>query len=136
MTRRIHDMAIVDVTPEAAIVAPHRYLWAGTIRPDGMPAKDLDLCDDYKERKANFPYVRGEIVYIDRNGEAVKARIVSAFFLTRREREEYHVQYVTKAGTWSRVWIMAYPGTIQRGYQRAGLAPDLDEYAPLKGDAK
>lgn len=135
MTRTVKDWKPDRVAD--ATIAPHRYRYETTLRAaDEKPAKDLEYCADHKERKANLPYVAGEVVYIDHNGAAVKARIIHAFDWTRDNagfiREQYNVQLETKAGLWAKVWMRAYPGTIQRGYQRAGLAPDVDRWSPLK----
>jgi hypothetical protein len=135
MGRNIRSLTVATVAPADAPMAPHRYQYEVTLRPDGQPAKDLDLCDTFAERKANYPYVTGEFVWIDRNGEAVRAHILHVaynFNYPGERREYYTVQHETKTGEWSKNWIRVYPGDIQRGYQRAGLASDVDRWAPLK----
>lgn len=116
---------------ENATVAPHRYLWAGTILPDGSPAKDLEDCESWREAKANIPYCVGEVVYVQYGDSFKKALIKDAFIgrntFTGERREVYNVQYETAKGLWSKRWTRAYPGYIQRGYFRAGLAPDYKE---------
>lgn len=115
----------------SAEVAPHRYLWSGAIRPDGEPAKELVDCTSFKDRRANVPYAEGEVVYVERSGEAVKARIYVVLTTMRDRygdpREAYKVQVATASGHWSKLWEMAHPGFIQRGYKRAGLAPDVPD---------
>lgn len=121
-----------------ATVAPHRYIYNGTFRHDGNPgAKEMADCTSYAERRANLPYVEGEVVYLDRNGVAVKALIYVAHTSGYTDRygdprEAYKVQIETVSGHWSKLWEIAHPGYIQRGYQRAGLAPDVDRWEPLK----
>jgi hypothetical protein len=113
---------------EDAQVAPHRYLWSGAILPSGERAKDLDLCDNYDERKANVPYGIGDVVYIERGASAAKARIVGVYWRRNYHHElveTYRIQVETASGLWSKLWEMTHPGFIQRGYQRAGLAPDI-----------
>jgi hypothetical protein len=135
MGRNIKSLAPALFSPEFSPMAPHRYQYSTTLRPDGQPAKDLDLCDTFAEKKANYPYVTGEFVWIDRNGEAVKAYILHVGYELNRfgERREYYtVQHETKSGAWSKNWIRVHPGHVQRGYQRAGLAPDVDRWAPVK----
>lgn len=123
----------VDWTPkwvEEYPVASHRYLWSGTILADGSPAKEQFLCDSYSEAKANIPYKQGEVVYVERNNMAVKAIVVLAFLDLDSygdHRECYRVCVETKAGQWSQLWERAWSGFIQRGYKRAGLAPDVKD---------
>lgn len=111
-------------------IAPHRYLWTGAIGADGQPIGDIALADSYAEAKACVPYKVGEVIYIERSGQAVRALIYSTswdrnWFSERREF--YNVQPETKDGTFSKLWERVYPGFIQRGYQRAGLAPEMPE---------
>lgn len=109
-------------------VAPHRYLYSGTILRDGSPAKDLDLCDSYGERRANMPYRDGEVIYVCDGGGYCRARILLAFwsYNSGEIREWYTVQRETKKGLWSKRWDRVYPGYIQRGYFRAAVAPELE----------
>lgn len=125
---------VKDWEPElvaSAEVAPHRYGWLATLRPDGSEAKSFEVCNTYAERMENVPYREGEVVYIDRNGEAVKARIYRVMTTMRDRfgdrREAYKVQYATASGHWSKLWEMAHPGYIQRGYKLAGLALDIPD---------
>lgn len=112
-----------------ATVAPHRYLWSGNLNHSGEPAKEIYLCDNWKECKANFGYREGEVIYLARNGKPVKALIITTM-ITRNHFgdrvEAYHVVVETKAGYWSKLWEEAHPGFIQRGYVAAGLAPDCE----------
>lgn len=112
-----------------ATVAPHRYLWSGTILADGSLAKDLDDCETAAERKSNLPYAVGEVVYVDvGDADPVKARVHIAFWSMNshgERREFYNVQQETKSGVWSKLWTRVWSGHIQRGYQKAGLAPDV-----------
>lgn len=99
-------------------VAPHRYTWSA----------DLPDFRTWKECRDGAAYKPGEVVYIDRDGAAVLARVLC--IIPYRDRfgdlkESYHVQLATAKGLWSRQWIQSWPGFIQRGYRRAGLAPDV-----------
>lgn len=111
-------------SPKRAIhspIAPHRYTWDDD-RPDPALARDL------KTWRALVPYKEGEAVYVDRGGKAVKALILDVFpdrDSAGFRRERYRIVVETAKGLWSRSWEYAHPGAIQRGYQRAGLAPDL-----------
>lgn len=114
-----------DWTPARADlteVAPHRYLWNGD-------RSDPALAPDYRTWKALVPYKPGEAVYVERGTRAIKALIIDLF--PDRDpmgfrREKYRIVTRTARGLWSRSWEYTYPGFIQRGYHRAGLAPDLD----------
>lgn len=108
-------------------VAPHRYTWRSE-RPDP------DDAPTYREFIAAVAYKEGEVVYIegfDSEGKPspTKARILGVF----RERdtmgffrEKYRIQRATKKGLFSQRFEYTHPGFIQRGYQQAGLAPDID----------
>lgn len=115
---------------EDSEVAPHRYRYDGTLRAsDGEKAVELWECRGYEERKKNLPYVDGEVVWVERDGGAKKARIWLALVTARDRdgfvREVYKVQYETGEGLWSKLWEYVHPGQIQRGYKRAGLAPEM-----------
>lgn len=101
-------------------VAPHRYTWTGFVDPP-------DGCT-IAEWKAALPYKPGEVVYVDIDGQPVKALIyliLSDRNVWGERRALYRVQLETKTGAWSKMWINAWASQIQRGYQRAGLAPDI-----------
>lgn len=114
-----------------AEVAPHRYLYSGF-------DDDWRYADSYKEFMAGVPYKEGDVVYLqgfasDGPGKPgkpapVKARVIGVFYERDRfgdRREKYRVQRETKKGTWSLLWEYTFAGPIQRGYQQAGLAPDM-----------
>lgn len=111
-------------------VAPHRYLWGGAIGSDGQKLPWIENATNSRETRAAIPYREGEVIYIDRGGIAVRALIYVVLPHTRdhlgSRRESFHVQPETRDGTFSKLWERVYPGTIQRGYHKAGLAPDLD----------
>lgn len=110
-----------------AIVAEHRYLFSGTVLANGEPAKYFPLCEGSAERRANTPYRVDEVVWVDRDGVGVRARIIMVSWESDagNRRELYRVQFETAKDTWSKLWAVVYPGMIQRGYQLAGLAPDV-----------
>ena len=120
---------------EDALVAPHRYLWAGAIGANGAKVEDIGLARSYDEAKRCFSYEAGDVVYVESGGEAVKLLIITRLY-SHRDRfgdraEAYRGVRETKKGLWSKQWEDVHPGFIQRGYQRAGLAPDVDEHQPL-----
>lgn len=103
-------------------VAPHRYLWSGDNGPTGLE-------ESVTEFKAKVPYKEGEVIWVERGGQAVKALIYRV--LVDRDRfgdrqELYRVQVETANGTFSKLWENVWPGFVQRGYLKAGWAPDLE----------
>lgn len=110
-------------------VAPHRYLWSGSLNHSNQIATDPWEWKTYKDAKANYAYAPGEVVYVFRNGVPTKALIVDQLVHERNlysERQEcYRVVVETAKGQWSKLWEKVYPGFIQRGYKAAGLAPDV-----------
>lgn len=111
-------------------VAPHRYRFDGTIDAEGKPIGDIAFAESFDAAKACVPYKQGEVVYIERGGQAVRALIYVAFWSRDSagfRREFYNVQPETAAGTFSKLWERVYAGQVQRGYQRAGLAPDVPQ---------
>lgn len=110
---------------DEAQAAPHRYTWDG----------DLPNLDDFgpgqwQEMMAAVPYQPGDVVYVDRGGDAVKALIIDVWVRRSdwdgRRRPTYRVVMATAKGTWSKLWEKTHPGFIQRGYVAAGLAPDCE----------
>ena len=100
-------------------VAEHRYRW---------DREDDTFPETYKEVKAAAPYKPGEVVYVVYGDTFRKAIIVDIFCYVDYYgdlREHYRVLPETKEGTWSKLYYTTYPGHIQRGYQRAGLAPEM-----------
>lgn len=117
---RISLPATVDETT----VAPHRYTWDGANNVDGDPS-----AMPYREWRKAQPYQPGDVVWIDRDGKAVRAYISDVFVEYDRygdRRAKYRVHPETAKGTWSKLWHYTFPGYIQRGYLRAGLAPDCE----------
>jgi len=106
-------------------VAPHRYLYDD---PPGV-ALSFGEPDTFGAWFETIPYKEGEVVYVDRGApEPALAKIYAVTVWRDRygeRRECYKVQYATKAGQWSKLWEKTYSGYIQRGYQKAGLAPDV-----------
>lgn len=131
MTRRRMSQEWRTGFVSEATVAPHRYLYTGM-------NDDWRYSDDYKTFMAGIPYREGEVVYIegyasDGPGKPakqapLKARVIGLFYELDRygdRREKYRIQRETKKGTWSLLWEYTFPGQIQRGYQQAGLAPEM-----------
>lgn len=129
MSRSVKDWQPEAV--EATPVAPHRYLWTGT--PDEADYGDL-LRDGKGQARARWaetiPYKKGEVVYMQHGDSFTRARILEVFPEFREYggewKPKFRVQRETKAGVWSKHWEYTYPGFIQRGYVRAGLAPDCE----------
>jgi hypothetical protein len=113
-------IVIPEVPPVADLpVAPHRYRYDAPLSPDPT---------SYKEAKAAAPYKAGEVVYVAYGDGYAKALI--DYVTARLDRfddpkEAYIVRRETKAGLWSKRAYLTYPGIIQRGYYRAGLAPEI-----------
>lgn len=120
---------------EDALVAPHRFLWSGAVGPNGASVGDLWAARSYDEAKACYSYVEGDVVYIESGYDAVKFRIIARLYSYRDRHgdraEVYRGVRETRKGLWSKQWEDVHPGFIQRGYQRAGLAPDVDAFQPL-----
>lgn len=119
MTRRMKPG--VELGPVADYpVAPHRYKW-DAVTPD-------DLAITWREVRAAAPYKVGEVVFVV-HGDGFRKAIVYAVQIHMGNdgfwREAYAVFPETKSGEWSKLYYVAHPGYIQRGYQRAGLAPEM-----------
>lgn len=101
-------------------VAPHRYRW-DIATPD-------DVAITWREVRDAAPYKAGEVVFVV-YGDGFRKAYIGAVEVTKDAyefwRECYHVFPETKAGAWSKLFYVAHPGFIQRGYQRAGLAPEM-----------
>lgn len=119
MTRRIRFG--VKLNPVAAYeVAPHRYKW-DAVTPD-------DLAITWREVRDAAPYKAGEVVYEERGEGFRRAYIYGVNVEMGYDgfwRECYTVFPETKSGEWSKLYHKTHPGFIQRGYQRAGLAPEM-----------
>jgi len=109
------------IEADASKVAPHRYLYTG-MNDDYRDAKT------YREFIDGCPYKIGDIVYIEEGNKAVLCLITGVWreYVERwgEYREKYRVQRATAKGLFSKTWFYTYSGFIQRGYWRAGLAPD------------
>lgn len=119
MGRKYHNRP--EYQPVAAYeVAGHRYLY-NSPTPETYPYT-------YREVKAAAPYKVGDVVYVvygDTFRKAIIARVECTKDAYDFWRECYDVFPETKSGEWSKLFYVAHPGFIQRGYQRAGLAPDV-----------
>lgn len=131
MTRIVRDWTPSRVADSA--IAPHRYLWKGA--PE-IPAVEYPKGADrvtrgmYEHRHfmKHVEYHIGDVIYLEHNGAPILARVLRVFAERNRHDElvaKYRVQLATKSGLWSKVWIYAHPGPVQRGYQLAGLAPEM-----------
>jgi hypothetical protein len=105
-------------------VAPHRYTYDGKNNSD-------EYAKDFKTWLESVPYKKGEVIWLDiGEKDAVRARIITIGWednLYGDRVEKYKVHVPTKKGTWSKLWFYTHPGFVQRGYQKAGLAPDVPE---------
>ena len=123
MSRRIRFGSVLKPVADFE-VAPHRYRW-DAVTPD-------DLAITPKEVREAAPYKVGEVVY-EAHGEGFRRAYVHAVQIKMGFdgfwREQYAVFPETKAGLWSKLYHITHPGPIQRGYQRAGLAPEM----PVEG---
>jgi hypothetical protein len=123
---RSHNLP--KLQPVAAYeVAPHRYLYNRPFDPS------VDMPETYKETIAAAPYKVGDVV-LTVCGEGYARAYVAGVYADRNHygelREYYLIRRETKAGEWSKRPYHAWPGQIQRGYQRAGQAPEMPKDAP------
>lgn len=110
-----------DLPPVATFtVAPHRYTWN----------REVPEPTSLTEARKAAPYQAGDVVYVvhgDSFRRAYVHQVIGTFDRYGDRREAYWVLGENKDGTFSKRAHKVYPGQVQRGYQRAGLAPDLDE---------
>lgn len=121
MSRKLREGEYDDRPVEACAVAPHRYTWEGQDNPYQHAKRVTDFL-------RGVAYQKGDVVYVERNGAPVKALIL--YVGCSRDswgdrREWFKVLLATRKGKWSGAWHRTYPGFVQRGYQLAGLAPDV-----------
>jgi hypothetical protein len=110
-----------DLPPVADLpVAPHRYLWTAPYTPEP---------ETYRQAVDSAPYKVGDVVYVIEGGGEFRRAYITFVGASRNYygdlREEYTVRPETKAGAWARREYKVFPGFIQRGYKRAGLAPEM-----------
>ncbi len=103
-------------------VAPHRYVYDKLV--GGAALTD----PTYRQVKDAAPYKAGDVVYVAYGDGFAKAYI--HYVGARRDRFDDKIEYYdarreTKKGVWAKKTYMIYPGYIQRGYHRAGLAPEI-----------
>jgi hypothetical protein len=119
MSRQLRNRLTYDPV-SSYTVAEHRYVWNPPLQ-DPMPYT-------YKEVREAAPYKVGDVVYVV-HGDGYRKAIIAVVDCAKDTyddwRECYTVFPETKAGHWSKLYYTAHPGFIQRGYQRAGLAPDI-----------
>lgn len=121
MRTRIHNLPVLAPVSEFT-VAEHRYRWDAPSDP-----AELDRTT-WKQVRDASPYKAGEVVYVVYGDTYAKAYIheVSCERNYYDELREYYiVRRETKAGRWANQTYKAHPGYVQRGYQRAGLAPEM-----------
>lgn len=109
-------------------VADHRYLYNASTGADALSFSDSM---DAKKVRAAAPYQKGDVVYVVW-GDGYRRAYVEDVWVRRRDGdliEYYRVRHENVDGTWSRLVKDAFPGYIQRGYQRAGLAPEMPDNA-------
>jgi hypothetical protein len=106
-------------------ISPHRYLWNMTVD------YSIDLTSMKAVREA-APYKAGEVVLVvwgDSFAKAYIHRVWCSRDAYGDLREAYEVRRETKKGEWAKRTYTVHPGQIQRGYQRAGMAPDIPVFA-------
>lgn len=103
-------------------VAPHRMKWDASL--------DVEPKDNkYSSFLETAHYKVGEVVMVVYGDGFARARIVNVTAQRKYDGDlghQYRVQRETKKGKWGRNLYYTWPGYIQRGYLRAGLAPDLE----------
>lgn len=127
---RLPNLELPD--PATLDVAPHRYLWTGS--PEETE-RELLAGERGTEARQKFmalvPYKVGEVVYVVYGDTFAKAYISAVLCNYDRygdRREMYRVHRLNADGKrFSKRWYYAHPGYVQRGYQRAGLAPEMPE---------
>lgn len=111
-----------DLPPVATFpVAEHRYTWNAP-NPDPLPVK-------YREVRDAAPYKAGEVIrVVDGDGHRLAYVVYVGADHDRYGdwREYYEVRPETKKGLFARRTYKAYPGFVQRGYQRALGLDDMD----------
>lgn len=102
-------------------VAPHRYLYTKTVETGDIVRLS------YQQAFEAAPYKAGEVIYVV-HGDGFRRAYIHGLLAKKNSwdmwREAYWVRPETKAGLWAKRHYIAHPGYIQRGYQRAGLAPE------------
>jgi hypothetical protein len=117
----------IEEKVDPASVAPHRYTW-DRVGPEDALAAPGDK-HSIREWREALPYQPTEVIWVERSGQPVLARIqhiVVGYDRFGDRQAIYQCQTATAAGVWSKVWMRFYPGHVQRGYHLAGLAPDLE----------
>lgn len=107
---------------ETFTVAPHRYLYDAPYDPEAKQPTT------YREVKAAAPYKIGDVIYVAYGDGYARAYVHD--ISCRRDRwddlqEVYLIRRETKTGEFGKRAYQTFPGLIQRGYHRAGLAPDI-----------
>lgn len=133
MGRNLRNTTLPTTKPGEMEAAPHRYLWTGF--DDDYRFKWAEI--GYQAWKAAVPYKVGEVIYIEYTGGAHRKALIVDVGSYRPEAgphagdkvETYRVVYETAKGEWSGNWLRVYPGNVQRGYKRAGLATEIPENA-------
>lgn len=117
-------------------VAPHRYTWDGAGDVDGSSHYDEateQMVPPLSEFLKASPYKAGEVVWIAYGSEARLAFIADVFHDydgcgDRRHKYRVHMANV-RGDRFAKTWFYTWPGMVQRGYARAGLAPDIPAHA-------
>lgn len=106
-------------------VAPHRYLYTELVGAEAL----LGLPEPtFRQVKEAAPYRAGDVVYAVYGDSFAKVYIhyVAARVNQYGDKVEYYIaRRETKEGQWSKRTYECHPGYIQKGYQRAGLAPEM-----------
>jgi hypothetical protein len=123
MTRKLRNTTWPEAPCDTYAVAPHRYLYTG-----GEGTESDPYAPSHAAWKASVPYKEGEVVYVEVGGQAKRVLIIHVLRDRDRfddPREKYRGLLETKKGYWAKQFTDWYPGYVQRGYQRAGLAPEM-----------
>lgn len=114
-----------DLPPVASFaVAPHRYLWTAPIA-DPPP-------QTWREVREAAPYKPGDVVFVVYGDGYCRAYVHA--ITCRRDGfgdlvEAYEIRRETRSGTFHKRAYVVGAGLVQRGYQRAGLAPEMPKDA-------
>ena len=99
-------------------VAPHRYLFSG----------GHDRPKSWRNVRDAAPYQTGDVIYVvcgEGFALAYVHRVCAEPDGCGDYRECYDVRRETASGQFAKRYYRVHPGQVQRGYQRAGLAPDV-----------
>ena len=125
-----HRIHIELPKPSTVPTAPHRFTWDSDTIDGSFVVRDGQAIPSLRDFMALSPYKVGDVIMVT-HGEGFKRAYVSLVghdydrFGDRMLKYRVHTENA-KGDVFSKNFYYVWPGMIQRGYQRAGLAPDCD----------